>query len=160
VGGGAIGLAWWGSLLADAVMGRATWPSPVLGAALLVGWCAVSFGGLARRVPVLPHADADAGSVETLYWQDAAASWQDAAGSSVSLQVVFDLGRFCLLKRVPAGECTEARHASFHWIDASPEAGHLPGPWRWRVMMASSGASTSPITALAEEFPRPAGRPS
>ncbi|RZL11597.1 MAG: hypothetical protein EOP40_01930 [Rubrivivax sp.] len=153
----ALALAWWGSLLADAAMGRAAWSSPLLGAVLLLAWTAGSFRGMARRARVLSYADA--GSQPMLYWQDATASWQDAAGAPVSLRVVFDLGRFCLLKRVPTGEPGVPCHASFHWIEASRGAGHLHGPWRWRVMMASSRSSTPPTIALPNQFPRHAGRP-
>lgn len=157
VGMGAMALAWWGSLLADAALGRAAWSSPALGAVVLVAWAALALGGASRRAPVL--LEAQAGSALALYWQDASASWRGATGAPVSLQVVFDLGRFCLLKRASAGGPAEPLAPRFHWIDASPEAGHLQGPWRWRVMMASSRSSTSPITTLPKQFPRPAGRP-
>ena len=152
-----IALAWWGSLVADAAVGRAAWSLPALGAVLLLGWAAVLHSGWRRRRSAL-H-DAPSVSERVLYWQEATASWLDAAGQAVQPQVVFDLGRFCLLRLVPAADNAGQRHPTHHWIDTSSQAGHLHGPWRWRVMMASSRSVPSPSNALPKQSQRPAGRP-
>lgn len=152
-----LGLAWWGSLVADAVVGRAAWSWPVLGAVLLLGWASVLYGDWTRHASARHAAEATPEPV--LYWQEATASWLDAESQPMLIQVVFDLGRFCLLRLEPAVDHAGQRRVTHHWIDASPRAGHLRGPWRWRVMMASSRTLTSPSNALSNQPQGPAGRP-
>lgn len=152
-----LGLAWWGSLVADAVVGRVAWSWPVMGAVLLLGWAAVLYGDWKRRASA--RHPAGAATEPVLCWQEATASWLDAQGQPMLLQVVFDLGRFCLLRLESAADHTGLRRRTHHWIDAGPQAGHLQGPWRWRVMMASSRTSTPPSNVLPNQPQGPAGRP-
>lgn len=157
-----LALAWLSSLALDAVLGRVSWSVVFVGAALVAAWL-----GWSVRALVAPGRGRNAKQdFECLCWQvpspddgkrdpDNAhmspAGWTDSNGQEVRLKMVFDLGSLCLIRlHHPA----RPGSAVFRWIDAAS----LSGPWRWRLMMASSALSPSQIKPLSNSSNRSARR--
>lgn len=133
-----LALVWWGSLAFDASLGRASWWSVLLAAALWLAWL----------VPVYRWAKALKPQAERLvYWhppalrhalddpsrQRAPVRWTDEEGNPLDLRVEMDLGAGVLVRvqTVDAGARRTAQ-IQWRWIDGRS----LRGPWRWRLMSA------------------------